>query len=80
MAIAGAASILDTAVTMVSVRWKLAALVVASSVPVLVGAFANEQAAEQRILDEASQDIDAVGERFDETVEEYEKNARSRLS
>jgi adenylate cyclase len=65
---------------MISVRWKLAALVVASSVPVLIGAVANEQAAEQRILEEAAQTIDAVGERFDDTVEEYEKNARLALT
>jgi len=65
---------------MISVRWKLAALVVASSVPVLIGAIANEQAAQQRVLDEAGQTIDAVGERFDDTVEEYEKNARLALT
>ena len=65
---------------MVSVRWKLAALVVASSVPVLIAAVVNQRSAEQRILDESGQDIDAVGERFDEVVEEYEKNARLALT
>jgi len=65
---------------MVSVRWKLAALVVASSVPVLIGAVANEQAAEERILEEAAEDIEAVGERFDDSLEEYEKNARLALT
>jgi len=65
---------------MVSVRWKLAALVVASSVPVLIAAVVNQRSAEQRILDESAQDIDAVGERFDEVVEEYEKNARLALT
>jgi hypothetical protein len=65
---------------MVSVRWKLAAVVVASSVPVLIAAVVNQRSAEQRILDESAQDIDAVGERFDEVVEEYEKNARLALT
>jgi class 3 adenylate cyclase len=65
---------------MISVRWKLAALVVASSVPVLVGVIADEKAAEARIFEEAAEDMEAVGARFDDTVEEYEKNARLALT
>jgi len=65
---------------MVSVRWKLAGLVVASTVPVLLGVIADRSQAEARILEEAARDIEAVGQRFDDTVEEYEKNARLALT
>src|SRR5690606_12373223 len=65
---------------MISVRWKLAALVVASSVPVFIGVVADERAAEARIFEEAADDMEAVGERFDDSVEEYEKNARFALT
>lgn len=65
---------------MIPVRLKLVLLVLASLVPALVGAVAIERASEHEILEEAGEHAREVGERFDETIDDRESNARLALT
>lgn len=65
---------------MVSVRWKLFALVLGSFLPAIVGAVVSQRAVERKLLSEAGGHIKQVGSEFDELTEEYQKNARIALT
>jgi len=60
---------------MVSLRWKLIALVFGSFAPAVIGAVVTERASEQELLDEAALHIKSVGRHYDDLLEDYEKHA-----
>lgn len=65
---------------MISVRTKLFALTLGSFLPAVIGAVVSERALEQELLTEAGDRIQEVGTKFDETMDEYQKNSRIALT
>lgn len=70
----------DTRSLMISVRTKLFALVLGAFLPAVIGAVFSQQATERKLLEESAARIDDAGRQFDESIDDYQSNARIALT